>query len=63
MLHKLIFNGKNEDVESLMIQLKVENHEQPTQVIKKDEERNVEIHIDIDGAHVPLHDDEIFGNT
>lgn len=46
-----------------MIQLKVENHEQPTQVIKKDEERNVEIHIDIDGAHVPLHDDEIFGNT
>jgi hypothetical protein len=39
------------------------NHEQPTQVVKKDEERNADIGISIDGAHVPLHDDEVFGNT
>jgi hypothetical protein len=39
------------------------NHEQPTQVVKKDEEINVEIGIGIDGAHVHLHDDEVFGNT
>jgi hypothetical protein len=63
MLHNLIFNGRNEDVESLMIGLKVENHEQPTQVVMKDEEKNAEIGIAIDGARVPLHDDEVFGNT
>lgn len=46
-----------------MIHLEVENHEQPIQVVKKDEKINVEIGIDIDGAHVLLHDDEVFGNT
>lgn len=63
MLHNLIFNGQNEDVESLMIHLEVENHEQPTRVVKKDEEKNVKIGINIDGAQVLLHDDEVFGNT
>jgi hypothetical protein len=59
----LIFNGKNEDVESSIIQLEVENHEQLNQIIWKDEERNAKVGIDIDGEHVPLHDDEVFGST
>jgi ribosomal protein S10 len=63
MLHNLIFNGKNEDLESLIIQLEVENHEQLTQVVRRVEEINVKVGIDIDGEHVPLHDDEVFRNT
>ncbi len=40
-------------------QLEVENHEQPTHLVKRVEERNVEVGIDIDGEHVPLHDDKV----
>jgi hypothetical protein len=60
MLHHLILNGRNEDVESLMIQFEVENHEQLVQVVMRDE-RNAKVGIDIDGEHVPLHDDEVSG--
>jgi hypothetical protein len=43
--------------------LEVENHEQLNQIIWRDEEINAKIGIDIDGEHVPLHDDEVFGST
>ncbi len=46
-----------------MIQLEVENHEQLAQIVRKDEEKNAKVGIDIDGEHVPLHDDEVFGST
>jgi hypothetical protein len=46
-----------------MIQLEVENHEQLTQIVRRDEERNAKVGIDIDGGHVPLHDDKVFGST
>jgi len=63
MLHNLVLNGKDEDLESLMTQLEVENHEQLVQVIRRVEKKNVEVGINIDGEHVPLHDDEVSRNT
>jgi hypothetical protein len=63
MLHNLVLNGKDEDLESLMTQLEVENHEQLAQVIRRVEKKNVEVGINIDGEHVPLHDDEVSRNT
>jgi hypothetical protein len=63
MLHNFILNGKDEDLESLMTQLEVENHEQPIQVVRRVEKRNVEVGIDIDGEHVPLHNDDVSRNT
>jgi hypothetical protein len=56
----LILNGRNEDVQSLIIQLEVENHEQLTQIVRRDEKRNAKLSIDIEGEHVFLHDDEVF---
>jgi hypothetical protein len=56
----LILNGRNEDVQSLIIQLEVENHEQLTQIVRRDEKRNAKLSIDIEGEPVFLHDDEVF---
>jgi hypothetical protein len=39
MLHNLVLNGKDEDLESLMTQLEVENHEQQAQVIRRVEKK------------------------
>lgn len=60
LLHDLILNGRNEDVQSLIIQLEVENHEQLTQIVRRDEKRNAKLSIDIEGEPVFLHDDEVF---
>ncbi len=35
ILHNLILNGKDENLESLMTELEVENHEQLTQVVRR----------------------------
>jgi hypothetical protein len=61
MLHNLIFNGRNKDVESLMIQLEAKNNE--AQVKRRNEQNIVKIGNDIDSKHFPLHANEVVGTT